>query len=221
MQNESTNKNQIPNGSDQNRGIIRPEQVNSDELSKFGSFKRPIGNITPDKDIDILQLCERIKNPMYYGANTAVANALYREFLKTGNKTPYSTYKASHFDYCTLSGIFNNRSMTGLIMHSGYIRIDFDNLTDPLKLKNDLLNDDRIETDLLFITPSGHGIAWIVSIEPDINTHADFYNKIGRYIINRYKIPVECFDLSAKDVSRATFICHDAECFINPKYLNQ
>ena len=37
-------------------------------------------------------------------------------------------YKATHFDYCTFSGLFRKRSEKELIMHSGLICLDFDHV---------------------------------------------------------------------------------------------
>jgi len=190
------------------------------ELAKFSFFRSPIDTTIPAKEMGIIELYHLVCNPFTYGERTRKAYRLYSEYLRSGDKAPYNEFKKSSFDFCTPSGLCTYRSKTGMGKHSGYIRIDFDNLPDPAWLKNILLTDENIETDLLFFTPSGRGIAWFVSIEPDFTSHEEYYMKIGNYIVNRYNLPVECFDVSCKDICRATFISHDLECFINPKYLS-
>ena len=44
-------------------------------------------------------------------------------------------YKATHFDYCTFSGLFRKRNEKELIMHSGLMCLDFDHVEDIGELK--------------------------------------------------------------------------------------
>jgi hypothetical protein len=127
-------------------------------------------------------------------------------------------FKASKFDYATFSGAFERRNDKALLNHSGLLTIDFDHITNLQQLKNQLLNDEYFETELLFVSPSGDGLKWIIPIDITESTHQNFFNAIANYIEEVYQLEV---DKSGKDVSRACFLPSDPEVFINPKYLQQ
>ena len=78
------------------------------------------------------------------------------------------------------------------------------------------MQDEYFETELLFVSPSGDGIKWVIPIDISKATHQDYFRAIASYIKQAYGLDI---DQSGKDVSRACFIAHDAEAFINPKYL--
>ncbi len=80
-----------------------------------------------------------------------------------------------------------------------------------------MLNDEYFETELLFVSPSGDGLKWIISIDITEATHQNFFQAIANYIKEVYQLEV---DKSGKDISRACFLPHDPEVYINPKYLN-
>ncbi len=125
-------------------------------------------------------------------------------------------FKASKFDYVTFSGVFTKRNDKALQNHSGLLTIDFDHIENLQQLKNQLLNDEYFETELLFMSPSGDGLKWIIPIDITESTHQNFFNAIANYIKEVYQLEV---DKSGKDVSRACFLPSDPEAFINPKYL--
>jgi hypothetical protein len=59
-------------------------------------------------------------------------------------------------------------------------------------------------------------LKWIVSIDIDNYTHADYFEGIRGYIASMYNLEI---DKSGRDVARACFLAHDKNVFINPKYL--
>jgi len=79
-----------------------------------------------------------------------------------------------------------------------------------------LLKDEYFETEMLFVSPSGDGLKWIIPIDITEATHQNFFQAIANYIREVYQLEV---DKSGKDVSRACFLPHDPEAYINPKYL--
>jgi hypothetical protein len=83
-------------------------------------------------------------------------------------------------------------------------------------LKTQLLNDEYFETEMLFISPSGDGLKWIIPINITESTHQNFFQAIANYIKEVYQLEV---DKSGKDISRACFLPSDPEAYINPKYL--
>ena len=125
-------------------------------------------------------------------------------------------YKSRYFDYCTFSGIFSKRSDQALVQHSGLLCLDFDHLKNLEEVRQQLLNDDYFETQLLFVSPSGDGLKWIINIDISKTTHADYFRAVANYLKQTYNVDV---DQSGKDVSRACFLPYDPDCYINPKNL--
>lgn len=95
------------------------------------------------------------------------------------------------------------------------LALDFDGLPQPDTLREKLLQDEYFETELLFLSPSGNGLKWIIPIDLLKATHLDYFNSISNYILHTYGLRV---DPSGKDISRACFLPHDPNIFINPKY---
>ena len=196
-------------------GIIQQEHEKplKAHMPQFSFFKRPIKNTVPSRNIDLIDLYDLIINPKHYKSQTEQSYTLY----KNGGKTqPYKTYKDSKFDYVTISGEFSKRSIANLVCHSGYYCFDVDNVVDAELLKQTVIaiEDRYFETEFCFISPSGCGIKWIVSIDSD-DIHTNNFEGMKTYIKEIYKIDID----DTPDVSRACFVCYDPNCFINPKYL--
>ena len=191
-----------------------PNRTKSEEgntvakIPKFSYFKAPVSNIYPKDTLSIIEVYELIKSTQ---------NSSITEQLRTIQaKDEARKFKAAKFDYATFSGTFSKRNDKALLNHSGLLTIDFDHISDLQQLKNQLLNDEYFETELLFVSPSGDGLKWIIPIDITEATHQNFFNAIANYIKEAYQLEV---DKSGKDVSRACFIPFDPEVFINPKYL--
>jgi hypothetical protein len=94
--------------------------------------------------------------------------------------------------------------------------VDFDHLNSVETLFNCLLNDDYFDTLLLFRSPSGDGLKWIIPIDVTQATHANYFLSVSNYLKATYNVET---DKSGKDISRACFLPHDSEAFINPLFL--
>ena len=104
--------------------------------------------------------------------------------------------------------------LSGLAVHKHLL----DHLQKPDELKERLLNDQYFETELLFTSPSGDGLKWVVSIDQSQGDHQFWFLAIANYLRQTYQVEL---DESGKDVSRACFLPHDAAVVINPKYLGK
>jgi len=134
-------------------------------------------------------------------------------------KKPYSNLKIRQLPYASISGAFKYRKEEGLIDHSGYLQVDIDNLgsaSELEKIKETLLKDPHIETEMLFTSISGCGIKWIVCIDIGARSQADYVQAIGGYLMKTYRIEI---DPACKDHARAMLLSYDPSCYINPKYL--
>ena len=175
----------------------------------FSYFKCPIHNTIPYSDVSLFEVYTVI-NGEYFKQKTEMLK-------KVTDKKQARIFKSQNFDYVTFSGIFNNRHNSAIIKHSQLMVIDLDHLSNIKNTKYLLLSDTQIETQLLFTSPSGDGLKWVVKIDLDIATHLQYFIGLKNYLYKTYNLVV---DSSGKDISRACFIPHDPNVYINPKLIN-
>ncbi len=172
---------------------------------KFSFFKAPITNTRPYRSITVLDAYKYIAGP-YAKPQTAALRAI-------SDKKKARIYKAANFAYATFSGEFGTRSNDAVQSVSGLLCIDFDHLPDSSALTAKLLEDEYFTTALLFRSPSGDGLKWIIEIHRGTASHSDFFRAVANYIHKTYGIKA---DPSGKDISRACFLPYDPEAYINP-----
>lgn len=178
--------------------------------ASFSFFKAPVSNITPHSQTTLVQIFNAIKGN-YYEERTSNLRAFADGKLAR-------LYKAQHFDYCTFSGVFTIRNDKSLVKHSGLLCIDFDHLNSVETLFKSLLQDDYFDTQLLFRSPSGDGLKWVIQINPPLSdlgsfSHGEYFAAVANYIRQAYGVEV---DKSGRDLSRACFLPHDPNAYINP-----
>lgn len=177
---------------------------------KFSYYTAPVRNTIPTKEIDILQLF------------TAITGNYYKEVTETframAGGQEKANFKTSRFDHVTFAGIFTARKSDNLKTLSGYAVFDFDHVQEVNKLKNLLIADEILDVQLLFTSPSGDGLKMIIYNEGS-SPYDLFYNGATTYLKNYYPSFATSIDGKTKDVARTCFICHDANAFIKPQYL--
>jgi hypothetical protein len=176
----------------------------------FSFFKAPVSNTKPHKAVGVLDTYNYIVGK-YAKERTEKLQAI-------SDVAQAQKYKAANFDYCTFSGVFTTRNDKALIKHSGLLCIDFDHLQKVDTLRNQLLQDEYFDTQFLFVSPSGNGLKWIIAIDTTTTTHGDYFAAVANYVLQTCGIAV---DKSGRDISRACFLPHDPQAFINPVYLKQ
>lgn len=174
----------------------------------FSFFKSPISNTQPYKKVSLLDI--------YKYTIGDYAKQRTKKLRAISDVQLARKFKALNFDYCTFSGTFNSRSDKALIKHSGLLCVDFDHLPNIALLRNQLLQDEYFDTQLLFVSPSGDGLKWIISIDTAQATHSNYFTAVANYILQTYGVEV---DKSGRDISRACFLPHDPQAFINPLIL--
>lgn len=191
-----------------NKTKKQPEFQISIPAPKFSFYRHPVTNTVPNMEITLVEVYQTIKN---------AKNKKQTEILRTiTDKEQARKFKAQNFDYVTFSGTFSKRNDNSLIQHSELITIDFDHVPSLSELKKALLQDEYFETELMFTSPSGDGLKWIIPIDLEEGTHLQCFNAIAAYIKATYKLEI---DSSGKDISRACFLPFDPEVYINPKYI--
>jgi len=187
---------------------------NNEKLISY--IQAPITNKSPASDVTLENVFRGIKENETYKEITQE----YREILqKDWEDSEKRKMKASSFDYVTFSGTFSYVSSKNLQRHSGLICIDIDKLhgkEDVEEIRTTLLRDSVIDTVMLFVSPSGLGIKWVVPINVVTpSEHLEYFKALNSYIYSKYAIRI---DESCKDVSRACFLCHDPDVIYNSKF---
>lgn len=177
-------------------------------IPAFSYFLAPVSNTVPEQAITLMEAYRLISSEMYAPQTAALR--------KITDKKEAKRYKAKHFDYVTFSGLFSRRSDEALQKHSGLLTIDLDHISNLAEWRERLLTDDYFETELLFTSPSGDGLKWIIPIDLTRATHADYFKSISNYIKLTYGQKI---DTTGSDISRACFLPHDPTIYINPKYV--
>jgi len=196
--NAATNSPQSP---------IRPIVEEKNEVS-FSFFKAPIKNTVPHKSATLLQIYNAITGDFYKERTDKLRSIT--------DPRQARQFKANNFDYCTFSGVFTSRNDKNLVQHSGLMAVDFDHLPNLEEVRQALLADDYFDTQLLFVSPSGDGLKWIIPIDTSTTPHSEYFAAVANYILQTYCIEV---DKSGRDISRACFLAYDPNAFIHPNNL--
>lgn len=170
----------------------------------FSFFRKPIGNTKPCKLVSLLEVYRYITD-----VRLKQVTEDFRSTYKCSKE-----FKSKEFNYVTFSGNFSKRTATHLIHYSGYLCIDIDDVENVESTFNLLQKDEN--TELMFRSPSGKGIKWIIAVDLAVGGLENYYKAISDYLLNNYNIKA---DKACKDVARACFLCYDEHAFINPKYL--
>lgn len=175
---------------------------------EFSFFRRPISNVLPYRTISLTQVFELLRSDRYKERTLTLRSLLNHDNARS--------FKATCFDYVTFSGIFHKRSDRQLVTHSGLMTIDFDHVPRHRALRHKLLTDEHFQTEMLFVSPSGDGLKWIIQVDLSEVSHQEYFKAVSAYIREKYKLSI---DTSGKDISRACYLPYDPDVYVNPDYL--
>lgn len=175
---------------------------------EFSFFNGPVQNIHPKESISLSRVHELISEPYYKSIVTHLRSLERAEDQRA--------YKAKKFPYVCFSGTFRARKDKDLLKASGLVVFDFDKLPAPEQVKQLLLKDEAFDTELLFVSPSGQGLKWVVKNKLGAE-HRKFFNGASAYLKKRYDLEV---DTSGRDVSRACFLSYDPEAFLHERHVD-
>ena len=140
----------------------------------FSFFRKPIQNTEPLRAIGIVDVYRYVVGH-YARPQTEALRSM-------ASPADAKRYKAAHFDYCTFSGLFRKRNEKELIMHSGLMCLDFDHVEDMEMVKQQLLNHEYFDTELLFTSPSGNGLKWVIPVDLKGWEHSRFFKAVANCI---------------------------------------
>lgn len=170
----------------------------------FSFFRRPVQNLNPCATWTLEDAWRYIT-----GSEAAEATEQLRSLT---NKDEQRKFKSTHFDYVTFSGTFKKRGKGQLIHHSGLLCLDFDNVSDVESLFKRLLQDKCFMTRLLFRSPSGSGLKWVIQIDcSDAEDHDEYFESLLEYCTQTYGITP---DQQCRDIGRACFLPHDPDAYL-------
>ena len=178
-----------------------------EDLHSFSFYRKPIQNIEPCRAITVVDVYRYLVGH-YAKPQTDTLRSLT-------SPSEAKKYKATHFDYCTFSGLFRKRNEKELIQHSGLMCLDFDHVGNTDRFKEQLLKHDYFDTELMFTSPSGDGVKWIIPIDLKGWEHSRYFKAVANCIESTGLPPV---DKSGSDVARSCFLPYDPQAYINPKY---
>ena len=176
----------------------------------FSFYIKPATRVLYYKEAALYDVYRCLTNPNVAGRETAILRSLT-------DKTQRAEFKRNNFPYCTFSGRFGEtRKNDALQQHSSLMCLDFDHLSDPDAVKRILLADAELITLLLFVSPSGNGLKWVVYIDLEQADHLVWFEAIKNYLSATYQLEV---DPACKNVARACFVPYDPKAYIAPELL--
>lgn len=113
------------------------------------------------------------------------------------------------------AGLFKTSTNAGLESHSGLLVVDFDGIApDQIqRFKADL--GQHPATVLVFISPSGRGLKWVVSVNAtDAASHRACFDACCRVVAERFSGLLDKIDPRCKEVSRRCFMSFDPEIIV-------
>ena len=143
------------------------------------------------------------------------ASQVTRELRKIEDEKKRREFKSKNFDFVCFSGTFSYRKDDCLIEHSGLLCLDFDHLPhlEMWDIRKKLIADPYFTTQLLFTSPSGDGLKWVVDIDLGKCDHRTWFYAIQNYVLETYHLEA---DSQCVNVSRSCFLPHDGSCYVNP-----
>lgn len=174
-------------------------------MNKFSYFKAPIKNTVPLESVTVERLAQGIKN--------GYAKGVTEKLRSLGSPDEARFLKASGFDYVTFSGVFSERSSNKLLEYSGLMALDFDHV-DVTETKAKLLNQKEVDTVMLFVSPSGDGVKWVIP-STTADEHAQNFRMYQLYCEKALNLIA---DESGKDIARACFIPHDSDVYVTDDF---
>lgn len=191
---------------EESRQYARPEPVPPAQPS-FSFFRRPVKNIYPEKNITLKEAW------LYITGEQAKQNT--EALRRITDEKQARAFKAVSFDYACFCGTFSKRSNSDIIEPSGLICLDFDHFADVEAMRQTLLEDDYFDTVLMFTSPSGDGVKWVVEKTDSKMKHEDYFNALAAYLKDAYDLVA---DANCKDLSRACFLPHDSRAYLAPQF---
>ena len=169
-------------------------------------FRPPVRNTLPSESLSLWEVHNRITCEAY--------RDFTHQLRSLSDPKEIRALKASSFAYVTFAGTFSSRNDRNLLQGSDLLVLDFDHLPDPERVKQQLLQDEYFDTEMLFLSPSGTGLKWVIRRDPG-SRHQEYFRAVENYLQRSYHLTV---DPSGRDVSRACFLTFDENSVLHERH---
>lgn len=150
---------------------------------------------TPEKNLDLSQILDSIRGGEWKAQiEKCRTNIKYKNYLPCFTPT----------------GVFNHRSIAGLVSYNGVICLDIDHIEEPESLKQQVAKLDYVHA--AFITPSGKGLKVIIKSKATHETYKATEEEIAKVFMNDTGA---MRDNRCKDIARIQFVSYDPELYYN------
>jgi len=197
---------------------------------KLSFFKAPIWNKQPLKVVSLfwvwlyvtmkwMQLCVDPDCNVSLSSKTEQLRSLTSDEAQR-------QFKGKNFDYITPAGIFTYCDDKSMVEPSDVLCIDLDHLDDdsqamkrklsPVEMKQLLLADPYWgdKTLLMFTSPRGHGVKWLIEIDLSKCDYTTWFNAVRNYLMQIYGLGEKQVDSSVANISHACFISYDPDAYL-------
>lgn len=197
---------------------------------KLSFFKAPIWNKQPLKVVSLfwvwlyvtmkwMQLCVDPDRDVSLSSKTECLRNLEGDDAQR-------QFKGKNFDYITPAGIFTYCDDKSMVEPSDVLCIDLDHLDDdsqamkrklsPVEMKQLLLADPYWgdKTLLMFTSPRGHGVKWLIEIDLSKCDYTTWFNAVRNYLMQIYGLGEKQVDSSVANISHACFISYDPDAYL-------
>lgn len=178
--------------------------------ARMSFFRAPVTNKRPCATVTLVDIYDKLRGTSYKERTCALRTLSIKKDI--------FDYKGEHFDYVSFSGTFSYGNDASLMEHSQLICLDFDDIDDVTALRRTLLSDPYFETLLMFTSPSGRGVKWVIHIDTSLRDHREWFRLLESYLAETYQLTV---DPKCINVSRACYLPYDPEAYICPALLQE
>lgn len=166
------------------------------QCTRFSSLR----NTKPESKVPIMQVLQEIATDKY---------RVQIEKIRSQENPSKSPLK-DKLPLFTPTGLFDHRSIAGLVHYNGIICLDIDNIEDPESLKSKCKTLPYVYA--AFITPSGHGLKVLVKT----NATSETYKKVESEIALTFQNDTGAIrDNHCKDIARIQYVSYDPNIYIN------
>lgn len=162
--------------------------------------------------VTVFAYLKDVENPFYKEINDVLlsfkdgSNKEKIEAIRSIQDKEERNKRKSKLKSICFSGEFSYRSAKNIINHSGFACLDFDDVEDPVCLRDSLQDNEYIYS--AFISPSGNGVKALVKVPKDIQNYKKYYEAICETFDTK-------LDEKTKDISRVCYESYDPNLFIN------
>lgn len=184
---------------------------------RVSSFDGPISNTKPrPAPVTVADLYRIITDPP---PRLKALSALVRTEYEAKGKSPRYNQLKKRLDYFTAGGIFLSRADKNVLLESGFLVLDLDEMKGgAAQARGQLLTDAVLRPSivLLFVSPSGDGLKVVLVADPRYDRSTN-YQRIDQHLRHCYSWGATMDDKTT-DLSRACFVCYDPHAYLNPAF---